>query len=269
MKTNTFNKISILILLLLAMETSFGQTSANAVGNQSPSAALTEQIKIGEEKLQRLEEKTTKYKELYAREMVSRLELEAAQTEAEKERLNLAKLRSESENDAKMALLTRDFASENEVELFQAFLKDADGDLTKIRKNLKDFKQFRETQYLKTTASFSGSGGYERRTNAFARFAGSGRWSIQDAGQIQEFFQSKFRRNLPISAFGQSGTHNRLGFDHRNAMDVALHPDSIEGRTLIAYLESRNIPFAAFRQAIPGSATGPHIHIGVRSNRFR
>jgi len=50
-------------------------------------------------------------------------------------------------------------------------------------------------------------------------------------------------------------------------MDVALHPDSDEGRSLMAYLRRAGIPFIAFRSAMPGSATGAHIHIGLPSIR--
>jgi hypothetical protein len=73
---------------------------------------------------------------------------------------------------------------------------------------------------------------------------------------------------LPTSAVGQSVTHNQLGYDHRNAVDVALHPDSSEGKALISYLQNQGIPFLAFRAAIPGVATGPHIHIGSPSRRL-
>ena len=37
---------------------------------------------------------------------------------------------------------------------------------------------------------------------------------------------------------------------------------------LISYLQSHGIPFSAFRTAIPGVATGPHIHIGMPSHRY-
>jgi hypothetical protein len=84
---------------------------------------------------------------------------------------------------------------------------------------------------------------------------------------VDAFFQQRFGRALPISAFGQTEVHNRLGFDHRGAVDVAIHPDSSEGQTLMAYLRSQGIPFIAFRAAVAGSATGAHIHIGPPSHR--
>ena len=90
-------------------------------------------------------------------------------------------------------------------------------------------------------------------------------WSIGNLGSIQQFFANRFGHALPTTAIGQSATHDRSGYDHRNAVDVGLNPDSLEGRALISYLQSVGIPFLAFRSAIPGVATGPHIHIGSPS----
>ena len=97
---------------------------------------------------------------------------------------------------------------------------------------------------------------------------GSGKWKLADAAKVQDFFQAKFKRPLPVSAFGQSDLHTRWGWDHRNGMDVGLHPDSAEGRALIEFLRNESIPFLAFRGPVPGVATGPHIHIGNRSPRI-
>ena len=97
---------------------------------------------------------------------------------------------------------------------------------------------------------------------------GTGKWKLSDAGKIEEFFRVKFKKPLPLSAFGQSDLHTRWGWDHRNGMDVGLHPDSTEGRALIEFLRTESIPFLAFRGAVPGVATGPHIHIGNRSPRI-
>ena len=96
----------------------------------------------------------------------------------------------------------------------------------------------------------------------------AGSWSIGGLSAVQHFFSNTFGKPLPTSTIGQSATHNRMGWDHRNAVDVGLHPDSAEGRALMAYLESNGIPFLAFRGAIPGVATGPHIHIGSPSHRL-
>ncbi|HKY05048.1 MAG TPA: hypothetical protein VJQ56_09165, partial [Blastocatellia bacterium] len=111
-------------------------------------------------------------------------------------------------------------------------------------------------------------GGY-RTTAALIRFNGATRWVLSDAAKVQSFYVSRFGRQLPISAYGQTGTHNRMGFNHSNSIDVAVHPDSFEGMALMSYLRSAGIPFIAFRQAVAGSATGAHIHIGYPSSRIR
>lgn len=100
------------------------------------------------------------------------------------------------------------------------------------------------------------------------RYGGSMGWSVGNLGLVQAFFSSTFGRVLPTSAVGQSAAHNRLGWDHRHAVDVPLHPDSTEGKALVGFLQSKGIPFLAFRGAIPGVSTGPHIHIGRPSQRL-
>ena len=105
-------------------------------------------------------------------------------------------------------------------------------------------------------------------TAALIRYNGSAPWVLTDAAKVQSFFALRFNHALPISAFGQTPVHDQLGFDHHNSIDVALSPDGTEGRTLMEYLRSMGIPFIAFRQAVPGSATGAHIHIGYPSKRI-
>jgi hypothetical protein len=105
-------------------------------------------------------------------------------------------------------------------------------------------------------------------TAELARFNGGFKWSLREAPRIERFFSQAFGHSLPIAAKGQSAIHNRFGFDHRDAMDVALHPDSTEGKALIDQLRKAGIPFIAFRSAIPGVSTGPHIHIGKPSRRI-
>lgn len=109
-------------------------------------------------------------------------------------------------------------------------------------------------------------GGYSEG-GALIRFNGGALWSLAEAPKIEKFFSETFGRALPVSAYGQSPAHDRLRFDHRDAMDVALHPDSSEGRSLISYLRQLGIPFIAFRGSVPGASTGAHIHIGRPSAR--
>ncbi len=105
-------------------------------------------------------------------------------------------------------------------------------------------------------------------TKDLARFNGGFKWSLKEAPSIEKYFSRTFGRRLPITALGQSETHNRLHFDHRDSMDVGLHPDSVEGRALMEHLRKSGIPFIAFRSAVAGASTGPHIHIGKPSSRL-
>ncbi|MEP6922300.1 MAG: TolC family protein [bacterium] len=105
-------------------------------------------------------------------------------------------------------------------------------------------------------------------TTSYIRFSGAGTWMLSDAWKVQRFFLDSFKKQLPVAVFGQGSIHDRWRLDHRNAMDVSLHPDGPEGQALMSYLRSNGIPFLAFRGAIPGTATGPHIHIGRPSHRF-
>ena len=100
------------------------------------------------------------------------------------------------------------------------------------------------------------------------RYNGMAGWALSNISSVQTFFSTTFGRPLPISTLGQSATHNAMRWDHRNSADVGVHPDSAEGRALIAFLQSKGIPFLAFRGAIPGVSTGPHIHIGYPSGRL-
>lgn len=105
-------------------------------------------------------------------------------------------------------------------------------------------------------------------TTSYIRFNGGGAWSLGDAWKLQRFFESNFGRPLPIAVFGQGPIHDRWRLDHRNSMDLSIHPDGVEGQALINFLRSNGIPFLAFRGAIPGTATGPHIHVGHPSHRY-
>jgi hypothetical protein len=103
---------------------------------------------------------------------------------------------------------------------------------------------------------------------AYIRYGGAHAWSLSDASVVKQFFARRFGRALPIGAFGQSALHDRWGYDHRNAMDVGVSPDTAEGQALMEYLRANGIPFTAFHFAVTGKATGPHIHIGLPSHRI-
>jgi hypothetical protein len=105
-------------------------------------------------------------------------------------------------------------------------------------------------------------------TTAMIRYNGGAAWSLSDAWKVQRFFLDAFKRPLPVAVFGQGAIHDRWRLDHHNSMDISLHPDGPEGQALLGFLRANGIPFLAFRQAIPGTATGPHIHIGRPSHRY-
>jgi hypothetical protein len=106
------------------------------------------------------------------------------------------------------------------------------------------------------------------RTSSFIRFTGGPGWNLGEAWKVQRFFSDTFHRELPIAVFGQGAIHDRWRLDHHNSMDISLHPDSAEGQALQNFLQRNGIPYLAFRSAIPGTATGPHIHIGRPSHRY-
>jgi hypothetical protein len=99
-------------------------------------------------------------------------------------------------------------------------------------------------------------------------YDGSGVFTPAVFQQVQEAFERRFAKSLPVSAIGETAAHRALGFDHRGRVDVALNPDQPEGIWLRRYLESRRIPYFAFRHAVTGKATGAHIHLGPESARL-
>jgi len=81
-------------------------------------------------------------------------------------------------------------------------------------------------------------------------------------------FHEMFGVPLPVSADGATALHRSLGFDHTGRVDIAVSPNDEEGMFVMAVLESWGIPYIAFRAASPGVSTGPHIHVGTRSDRI-
>jgi len=170
--------------------------------------------------------------------------------------------------EKRKGLFEKGLVSKRDIEDAEKALKDAQAQLDQARHQLVETDQLiaeANAEPAKPTGPLS-TGRYASRS-AVMRYSGASGWAIAEASKVEGFFSSKFGRQLPISAFGQSETHNRLGFDHRNSVDVALHPDSAEGKALIEYLQTNGIPFLAFRSAIAGVATGAHIHIGYPSHR--
>jgi hypothetical protein len=176
--------------------------------------------------------------------------------------------------ERKKVLLAEGILSKAEVEKSEATLALARAELESRRQNVNQeitqadnliAEVYALEQLAKTTSKRLGN---YVSTAALIRYNGTSAWTLTNISKVQGFFASQFGRSLPISAFGQTATHDRLNFDHRNSVDVAIHPDSAEGQAVIGFLRSAGIPFLAFRQAVPGSATGAHIHIGYPSHRI-
>jgi hypothetical protein len=110
-------------------------------------------------------------------------------------------------------------------------------------------------------------GQYEA-SGALIRYHGTRELSDGELALLERHVASRGGGTLPVSAMGQSDVHTRLGLDHRHAVDLALHPDSVEGRMVMGWLRARGISFLAFRGARSGAATGAHIHVGRASERW-
>jgi hypothetical protein len=182
----------------------------------------------------------------------------------EADRVQLVARYEERRDQYYMGLISREEALKSESDMIEANLRVdedkrwlAETDMAMTEYSLRD-----ELLRLPGLAV----GGYSE-SGTLVRFNGGAPWSLIDSSKVEKFFSQAFGRALPISAFGQTTTHDRLRFDHRNALDVALHPDSKEGQSLLSYLRQAGIPFIAFRNALPGAATGAHIHIGKPSAR--
>jgi hypothetical protein len=238
------------ILTLFAVGFAAAQTAAPATKPGSSLIASTEEYKNATEKLIPLQEaevksateKLAQLQQLVAEGLVARNELEASEQALAAAQAILAETNQQMANADRLIAetkaadeLARTQAAKNQIALVQA-------------------KKIRSL----TTPTILRYGGQ----------AGVGGSILATLPTIQTFFLNKFGRSLPTSAIGQSATHNALNYDHRNAVDVALRPDSVEGQALISYLQSNGIPFLAFRAAVPGVATGPHIHIGNPSHRL-
>ena len=99
------------------------------------------------------------------------------------------------------------------------------------------------------------------------RYNGASTFTAVDLRAMEQAFFKQFGKILPVSTRGDSAVHRALGFDHRGRFDLAVSPSQPEGLWARRYLIGKNFSFFAFRTAVPGMATGAHIHIGPGSAR--
>jgi hypothetical protein len=197
-------------------------------------ASLARLIPFQEAKVKRAEEKLEQSRKLFAAGLIPRAQLEESERALTEAKSEIQKIQRDLANaDAQAAGIYAETAAEKAI--------------------AKDLRLARQSLV---------------RTSSFTRFTGAPGWGLSEAWKVQRFFSDTFKRQLPIAVFGQGPIHDRWRLDHRNSMDISLHPDSEEGRALLNFLQKNGIPYLAFRSAIPGTATGPHIHIGRPSHRY-
>ena len=215
------------------------QLRAQLAEARSEYKSSLEQLRVlYEADVQRAEERLPKMKELYEQGLVTRREMETAEDAATRAREKATEVAGQLKGI--------------DVQFAEALVEvEAEESAPKVRP-------------VSTPRVVGGL----MHTASYIRYGGARAWSLSQAGTVEQFFRSRFGRTLPISAFGQSALHDRWGYDHHNAMDVPLSPDSAEGQALVEHLRASGIPFTAFHHAIPGSATGPHIHVGLPSHRI-
>ena len=198
-------------------------------------------------------------------------------------KLNLEKLLARYENNVKIAedklelskkLFSEGLISKSQIDEYERAVSVDRDKVTETRRQLDNADaQIADTlveanadnQMAKTLRMPKGS---FIRTASLIRYNGAASWVLADAWKVQRFFSDTFKKPLPVGVFGQGSIHDRWHLDHRNAMDVSLNPDGVEGQALMNFLRNNGIPFSAFREAIPGTATGPHIHVGRPSHRY-
>lgn len=202
--------------------------------------SLAREQELYEKEVTRADERVTKSLELYRAGLVSKRDLETDEAKAQEAR-------------AKIAVL-------------QGQLKNADVQIAETLVEA-EAEEVAAKALAKAKAAPRASGGL-LMTTSYIRFGGTRAWTLAEAGSVGQFYARSFGRQLPVSSFGQSPVHDRWGYAHHNAMDVGVNPDSVEGRALMDFLRGAGIPFTAFRHAIPGTATGPHIHIGRPSHKI-
>ena len=211
-------------------------TSELVKSTETAKSAAEDLLKLQEESVRKLTASTEQLRELFNEGLVAKVELDKAEQELAAAKTNIEQTQNQIASATQLAVEIKKAQALASTVRVQTFVKSV----------LKSINM----------------------TGATVMRSESGHWSLATLPQVQQFFAQAFGHLLPISTIGQSATHNRLGWDHRNSVDVGVHPDSAEGRALMSYLQSSGIPFLAFRAAIPGVATGPHIHIGFPSHRL-
>ena len=179
--------------------------------------------------------------------------------------------RANEQHEQRRELLERGIVSRKEFEATETVVARAQQKLEDTRRAIAEVDHAMvEAITARAVAALAplGRGGYEQSAT-LVRYNGPTAWSLKTgAVELEQFFLTRFGRPLPVSAYGQTPLHDRMGLDHRAALDVAVHPDSPEGRALMEHLREAGIPFIAAWGVVPGSTSGAHIHVGQPSPRI-
>jgi len=179
--------------------------------------------------------------------------------------------RANEQREQRRELLERGIVSRKEFEATETVVARAQQKLEDTRRAIAEVDHAMvEAITARAVAALAplGRGGYEQSAT-LVRYNGPTAWSLKTgAVELEQFFLTRFGRPLPVSAYGQTPLHDRMGLDHRAALDVAVHPDSPEGRALMEHLREAGIPFIAAWGVVPGSTSGAHIHVGQPSPRI-
>ena len=104
-------------------------------------------------------------------------------------------------------------------------------------------------------------------TGLAEHYEGGSAFGEADLEAMGQAFSKIWGTPMPVSTRGESAVHRSMGFDHTGRFDVALSPSQPQGVWARHYLTAKHVTFFAFRSAVPGKATGAHIHIGPASTR--
>jgi hypothetical protein len=172
--------------------------------------------------------------------------------------------------EGRRTLLEDGILARSEFAVFEDELNSRERVLELARNRMKLLDDLREManveQRLERAAQANGGPALK---DAMIRYDGNGVFGLGDLPTISSEFEKRFHHALPVSALGQTLVHQSMGLDHRNRVDVALNPDQPEGVWLRGFLESLRVPYLAFRSAVAGAATAPHIHIGTGSTHLK
>jgi hypothetical protein len=99
----------------------------------------------------------------------------------------------------------------------------------------------------------------DRQSRRFA--TGASPWALSGVQRIDDFFKATSDGRCRSALWTDDDTRH-LGFDHRNAL-MRGPSGQPGGAGLDSVPQVARNPFHAFRDPVPGSATGAHIHIAA------